>query len=330
VEHNDDTNGSNSPSQARHSYLAWGALVVVGLLLGYNWVVMKSALDYAHPAVFAAMRVTLAGVLLFVMLIVLRRPLRPPDWRLTIPIGILGTGAMMGLMFWALKSGGAAKTSVLTYTMPIWLLVLSSIFLRERVRGLQWLFAGVALIGLLLVISPWGMGGSLAGNLLAVAAGMCSAISAILVKLLFKRRKVDLLSLNAWQMLFGCVPLIIIAALTADSGPEWTGRFVLMLVYNVVLASALALLLWFYSLRHLSAGTAGLGRLLAPVIGVAAAWIQLGERPDRYELAGMALIMAGVAALAVLQFLGERRAARAARRAVEAEPAEATSEVPPA
>ena len=99
--------------------------MVVGLLLGYNWVVMKSALGYAHPAVFAAMRVTLAGVLLFVLLVVLRRPLKPPNWRLMVPVGLIGTGAMMGLVFWALESGGAGKTSVLTYTMPIWLLVIN-------------------------------------------------------------------------------------------------------------------------------------------------------------------------------------------------------------
>ena len=322
--------GGLPPCGPKQTLLAWGALLVMGLLLGYNWVVMKSALDYAHPAVFAAMRVTLAGVLLFLLLILLRKPLRPPDWRLTLPIGVLGTSAMMGLVFWALKTGGAGKTSVLAYTMPIWLLILSSVFLRERVRGMQWLFVGVALAGLIFVISPWNIKGTLTGNLLAVAAGMCSAISSIFVKLLFRSRKVDLLSLNAWQMLFGCVPLIVIAVLTADSGPQWTGRFALMLGYNVVLASALSLFLWFYTLRHLSAGTAGLGRLLAPVIGVIAAWIQLGERPDGYEITGMVLIMAGVAALAVLQFLSERRTARLASTATEAESAVTCSEVPQA
>ena len=84
------------------------------------------------------------------------------------------------------------------------------------------------------------------------------------------------------------------------------------LLYNVVLGSALAMLLWFYSLRHLPAGAAGLGRLIAPVVGVVASYLQLGERPDGYEVLGMVLIMAGLTALAVHQFTTERRAARAA------------------
>lgn len=96
----------------------------------------------------------------------------------------------------------------------------------------------------------------------------------------------------------GALPLVLVAVFTADSGPSWTGWFIAALLYNAVLASAVAMLLWFYALRHLPAGTAGLGRLLAPVVGVGASWIQLGDRPDCYEAIGMALILLGLAALA--------------------------------
>jgi drug/metabolite transporter (DMT)-like permease len=112
-------------------------------------------------------------------------------------------------------------------------------------------------------------------------------------------------------MLFGSIPLVVVAFLTADSGPEWTAPFVAALLYNVVLVCAVALLLWFYTLRHLPAGTAGLGRLLAPVVGVVAAWIQLGERPDRYELIGMVLILIGLASLAAWQIARDRSGSRA-------------------
>jgi drug/metabolite transporter (DMT)-like permease len=114
-------------------------------------------------------------------------------------------------------------------------------------------------------------------------------------------------------MLLGSIPLVIIALVTAESGPEWTGPFVAALLYNVVLACAVALLLWFYTLRHLPAGTAGLGRLIAPVVGVVASWIQLGERPDRYELIGMLLIIAGLASLAIWQMARDRKAATVER-----------------
>ncbi|MFH0916301.1 MAG: DMT family transporter [bacterium] len=287
-----------------------GGLAVASLFYGYNWVVMKTALRYVDASVFAAMRVFFGAVLLFLLLAVLRRSMRPTNPALTLIIGLFGMTGSIGLSIWALESGGAGKTSVLVYTMPMWLLLMSWVILGERVRGLQWLSVALALVGLVFVLSPWSAGGTPLSNILGVAAGICSAASSVAAKILCRDRQVDLLGLNAWQMLFGSIPLVIVAFLTADAGPLWTGTFVAALLYNVVLVCGVALLLWFYTLRHLPAGTAGLGRLIAPVIGVVASWIQLGERPDRYELVGMVLIIAGLASLAVWQIARDRRAPR--------------------
>lgn len=306
--------GGSTASPARSSALAMWALVVAGLIYGYNWVVMKTALKYADASVFAAMRVLLGAVFLFLLLVLLRRSMRPTNLGLTLVVGLLGMTGSIGLSIWALESGGAGKTSVLVYTMPMWLLLLSWVILGERVRGLQWSSVALALVGLVFVLSPWKAGGTPISNVLGVAAGVCSAGSAVAVKILCRDREVDLLGLNAWQMLFGSIPLVVVALATADSGPAWSGPFIAALLYNVVLACAVALLLWFYSLRHLDAGTAGLGRLLAPVVGVIASWIQLGERPDRYETVGIVLILAGLASLGVWQRAVERRAEGGGKR----------------
>jgi drug/metabolite transporter (DMT)-like permease len=292
-------------------------LTLAGFLYGYNWVVMKAGLQYTDPTAFGALRIFSAGVFLFLVMVILRRPLRPVNWRATAVVGMFGTASFTGLTFWALHLGAAGKTSVLYYTMPIWLLIISRFVLHERVRGFQWLYVSFALAGLVLVISPWDVEGTVIGNLLAVGAGVCSAVAAVLVKTLLKDDRCDVLSLTAWQTLFGSVPLVIIAFLVSDSGPEWSGWFVGALLYNVIMVSGLAMLLWFFSLRHLPAGTAGLGRLLAPVVGVLASWLQLGENPNRYEAVGMALILAGLFALAIHPLVSERRAARAARGAAE-------------
>lgn len=73
--------------------------------------------------------------------------------------------------------------------------------------------------------------------------------------------------------------------------------FVGALIYNVLLATTLAWLPWLNALRTLSAGAAGLGTLAIPMIGVASAWLQLGERPTGGEAVGMALIISELAIL---------------------------------
>jgi drug/metabolite transporter (DMT)-like permease len=215
------------------------ALALLALIWGYNWVVMKIGLEYAQPFTFSALRTFLGALSLFALLLVLRRPLRPPPLGYTIVIGLLQTTGFVGLLMWALDSGGAGKTSVLTYTMPFWLLLLAWAFLGERLRGVQWLAVALALAGLVLVIEPWHLQGAFS-SALAVAGGFCWAASAVVVKRLQARQEVDILSLTTWQMLFGSLPLVLIATLTWQGGPEWTTQFVLALVYNVILANALA------------------------------------------------------------------------------------------
>jgi drug/metabolite transporter (DMT)-like permease len=285
--------------------LGFAALILLAVIWGYNWVVMKIGLAYAEPVTFAALRTFLAAIGLIVLLAVLRRPLRPVAVGYTIVIGLLQTTGFVGLLMLALQSGGAGKTSVLTYTMPFWLLILAWLFLGERVRGIQWLAVALALAGLLLVLSPWKLQGTIS-SVLAVCGAVSWAASAVVVKRLQAKRHVDLLSLTTWQMLFGSIPLVVLALVLDHSGPQWTGVFVLTLAYNVVLGNAVAWLLWLYGLRNLSAGAAGLGTLITPVIGVAAAWLQLGERPDAGEAAGMALIIGALALVTARGLLAGR------------------------
>ncbi len=274
-------------------------MAILALVWGYNWVVMKIGLRYSQPFTFAALRTFLGAVVLFGLLVALRRPLRPRALVLTGLIGLLQTTGFVGLAMWALASGGAARTSVLVYTMPFWLVLMAWVVLGERLGRLQWTAVAVAFGGLVLVLSPWRLHG-LSSSLLAVGAGFLWAASAVVAKILQRRHDVDLLSLTAWQMLLGSVPLVAIAFLTSSGPPVWSAALVWTLAYNVLLANALAWFLWLYTLRVLSAGRAGLGTLATPVVGVTAAWIQLAERPSLAETIGMALVVGalGLASLA--------------------------------
>ena len=281
------------------------ALVLLGPIWGYGWIATKVALDYSDALTFAALRVPFSALLLFLVMLVLRKPLRPPPLGWTMLIGLLQTTLFVGLVITALHDTGAGKVSVLTYTMPFWLLLLAWIFLGERLRGVQWLAVGLAFAGLVLVVRPWVFADALAG-VLTVLGGLSWAASALVVKLFQRRHTVEVLSLTTWQMIFGSIPLIVAAALTYSGGPEWTFSFWWGLIYTVVLANAVAWFLWLYALHALPAGAAGLGTLSIPVVGVLAAWLQLGEVPTLVEGIGMALIIAALGVLAAHGLLGGR------------------------
>jgi len=287
------------------------ALVILGPVWGYGWVATKVALEFSDAMTFAALRVPLSAACLFLVMIVLRKPLRPPPLGWTMLIGLLQTTLFVGLVITALHSAGAGKVSVLTYTMPFWLLLLAWIFLGERLHGVQWLAVGLAFAGLILVVRPWAFESAVSG-LLTVLGGLSWAAAALVVKLMQRRHTVEVLSLTSWQMLFGSIPLIVLAALMYSGPPEWTFGFTWGLAYTVVLANAVAWFLWLYALHALPAGAAGLGTLSIPVVGVLAAWIQLGEVPTLVEGIGMVSIISALAVLAAYGLLAGRRGAAAA------------------
>ena len=282
------------------------ALALLSLIWGYNWVVMKLAGNYAGPFDFAALRTVFGALALFAVLRWRRQPMRvvAPGW--TLLLGLLQTAGFTGLSQWALVSGGAGKTAVLAYTMPFWILLLAWPLLGERLRGWQWLAVATAFVGLMLIVEPWNSQGSLASEMLAVASGLAWGASAIVAKKMRMRHQVDLLSLTAWQMLFGAIALVIVAMMVPSPPLIVGGYLIWAVVYTSILGTALAWLLWLYVLDTLPAGVAGVGTLAIPAVGVLAAWMQIGERPNAAELSGMLAIALGLALLAAASQRQER------------------------
>jgi drug/metabolite transporter (DMT)-like permease len=294
------------PPAPRSRNLGVLALAVIAPIWGYSWVVSKVALQYVRPFTLVSLITVLCVACLVPVLLLTRRSLRPPPLVWTIAIGLLQTTLFNALVTVALTHGGAGQVSVLAYTMPFWLLLLAWPFLGERLGALQWPAVALAFAGLILVVRPWDIGGVTAG-VLACAAGLCWAGGSLLVKLLQRRGHVDPLRLTAWQMAFGAVPLVAVAVVTRSGWPQWTPELIAALAYSAILSNALCWVLWVYALRHLPAGAAGMGTLAVPVVGVVAAWLQLGERPAALEGAGMALIITGLAALAAVGVVTGRR-----------------------
>jgi drug/metabolite transporter (DMT)-like permease len=68
-----------------------------------------------------------------------------------------------------------------------------------------------------------------------------------------------------------------------------------------VAATAIAYSLWIFALDVLPARDASMGTLANPVVGILAAWLQLGEVPSRLSLVGMALIAIGLIVLTLAE-----------------------------
>jgi drug/metabolite transporter (DMT)-like permease len=283
------------------------AIAALSFIWGYNWVVMKECLQYADAYDFAALRTGIGAVSLFALLLWKRRPLRPKAFWMTALLGFISTTACIGLVTLALVTGGVGKTAILVYIMPFWVLILAWPLLAEHIRGAQWVPVILAFSGLMIVLEPWNLQSTFISKLFAVLAGVAWALSAIMTKIMTRKHSFDLISLTAWQMLLGALPLVVIALIASDRPVQWTPYFTIGLLYSSVVSQGLALVLWFFILSKLPAGVASMGTLATPVIGTIAAAIELGERPSITEAWGMLLILTALVLLSLLGYIQRRQ-----------------------
>lgn len=281
----------------RERGLALLALVLLGLIWGYNWVVMKIGVQGASPFVFAAWRTFGGAIVLAPAGLLLRRPMRPQYPLQTFWIGLFQTAGFIGLASWAVASAGAGQVAMLAYTMPLWVALIAWPVLGERIGLTQGIAIAIAFAGTACMIGP--LHGNVFSDVIAVSAGLSWAIGIVLAKRLARHHAIDLFSLTLWQMFSGGAVLAIVALAVPSHPTVWSSSYVFAVAYNVVVATALGYTLFLFVVRALPARDAGMGTLAVPVIGVLAGCFQLGEVPGVRSAIGMALIVIGLIVLSV-------------------------------
>jgi drug/metabolite transporter (DMT)-like permease len=273
---------------------AYVALVLLTLVWGFNWVVMKQALVAAHPLVFNVQRTWVAVLVLVGLMLARGGRLLPEDWWAAIVTGFFQTTVNFLATTMALAGGGAGRTSVLVFTMPFWTLLLAWPVLHERVRGAQWLAIATASVGLVLVVEPWMWRGDLAPRLWAVLSGFGWGAGTVATKYFQQRRKLDMLNFTAWQILLGVLPLTLLTAVLDLPPTQWSIAQAALTFYVGAVSTAFGFVLWIAILRFLPAGTASLNMFAIPVIALVSSALVFGERLSSAEWTGIALIGAGL------------------------------------
>lgn len=291
---------------------AYVALALLALFWGYSWIAIKLATRDATPMVVAWGRCAFGALALIGFMAVTGRSLRPPPLVPTLVYGLLQTTIFTLVQTLAVSMGSAGKAAILVYTMPFWLALLAWPFLGERIAGVRWVVLAVAATGLVLVVTPLRAGTWLA-SVLPVVAGLSWALSAVWVIRVRATGGYDLLSMTAWQMVWGSLALAPFA-LVFPVHVRWTGQFIVSMTFLAVLSTALGWALWLFVLSRLPASVAGLASLATPVLAVVLAAVHVHEIPSRAELLGIACIVAALVVNARAPVVRDGPTVAAARR----------------
>lgn len=273
-------------------------LLVLCCVWGVTWPVMRIALAGLAPLTMRAATALIGALTLFAICAASRRRVaiaRGRAWLHVAVAGLLNIAGFSVFSAFAQLAAATSRVAILAYTMPIWTVILSLVFLREKPTGRQRVAIGLCAAGLAVLIWPLAAGGIPHGILLALATGASWAGGTVYLK--WARLDADPLALAAWQV---TVAFFVIAGcmLVFEGGPDFRSANALVLaatVFSGVFGTAVAYALWFSIVERLPAVTASLGVLGSPVLGVVASVFMLGERPTAADVVGFALVLAACA-----------------------------------
>ncbi|HEX6143985.1 MAG TPA: DMT family transporter [Geminicoccaceae bacterium] len=286
-------------SDARHpGWTGRLAVVALALLWGLNWPAVRVALTEIPPWTLRTAGLALAAAALFALAAVRGRSLRVPEGRrLALAFaGLLNIAGFNVMTAFAQLHTATSRAAIVTFTMPLFATAFAFLVLREVPDRVQRIGLGLGTLGLGVLLYP------LAGGLgipLGVAFSLGAALSWAAGTVFLKRARIQAepLAIAAWQLVAGAsaAGLGMLAFEGLVQPFPLSGPVIVALAYHVVLAQALAYFLWFEVVARLPAGTAALGTLGIPVVGVLGAMLLLGERPTVPDLIGFALILAAAA-----------------------------------
>ena len=287
-------------------------LVILCLIWGISWPVMKIALEDIPPLSMRTMSAGFGAVTLLVVCLVTRRPLRIPNAKVFGHVFIISLLNIVGFSLFSAFAQMAAATSrvaILAYTMPIWTVLLAWIVLRERPNSNQAVAVVLCALGLAVLVYPLAATGVPLGLLLAVASGLSWGAGTVYVK--WAPLPLDFMAMAFWQV-------AIAFFVTAAGLLAFDGRLdldnarlgsLLATAFVGIAGSGIAYAMWFEIVRRLPAATASLGILGIPVVGVLSTVAIFGERPTTADMVGFALIFAASACVLLAPASGAKKAA---------------------
>ena len=279
-------------------------LIALSFCWGLSWTAMRVALDEVSPWTLRFIGYSIGALTLLFWLKAQGRSLAIPGGRnwlhvfvaalfIVVSFGVAGTFAQL--------MANTSRVIIVNYSMPVWGSLMAYFVLHERINARSAIGLVLCVLGLAVLVYPVAEKSMQEpiGLMLALICALGWGAGTVYMK--WARIRGDLLCISFWQIMVG-VATFGAAYLFFQGAPKleplqwrtWAG-----LLYNGVLGTGVAYVIWFSIIGRLTTAMAALGSLINPVVGIIGAMIVLGDRPTVLDIFGFALIL-GAAACVLL------------------------------
>lgn len=273
-------------------------LLLVGISWGLNWPAVRVLLHDLPPWTLRGTSLLLGSLGMLTVCLVTGTSLRVPRREIgaVVATGLLTVFAFNILITFGQLNAPTAQVAIVAFTMPAWAALLARPILGEPLTVRKLLALALGLTGLALLLGD--RSGPQDGSL-GLGFGVLGAIAWASGTVLTKKLRIDVppLALAFWWLLVSAIPALLIGW-TTEAGVAWSGLPLAtwgVLAFHVALPMVFGYAAWSVLVRRLPAGTAALGTLLVPVVGVTSAALLLGEPMTWRNLSALALVLTGLA-----------------------------------
>ncbi|MEN3353450.1 MAG: hypothetical protein V7640_1608 [Betaproteobacteria bacterium] len=290
-------------ARAQHSTsVAYVLLILTALFWAANWVIARGIQGYMSPIAMAFWRWLAALVILlpFVLRPMIREwPAIRRSWKILAVLGIIGVGAFNTLTYTGLKYTTATNGVLLNSVIPILVIAINVVFLREPLNARQAAGVLTSLAGVMTIV----VHGELEtlrhlrlnpGDLWVLGAMFGWAIYTVCLR--WRPRELSSVAFTGVIIAIGVAALLPVFALDYEAGhrTQWGVVTAGAVLYFAIFPSVLAYFFWNTAVARVGAERASTFLHLMPLFGAVLAAIFLGESLLWYHYLGALLIFSGL------------------------------------
>lgn len=274
-------------------------LFLMVAIWGANFSLVKVALREFPELVFNALRLLIAsslflGAIWWQQRTTPRPALSRAEWVRVVVLGLIGHLIYQFLFLGGLKRTSVANGSLIMGTTPVIVALLSAWTGHERISLQRWLGAAISFLGLYIVVGAQAGLGNPTGDLLVLASTACWATYSVASVPLLKRHSPVVvtgytMSVGATAYTLAAVPALRAMAWGQVSALSWG-----LMLASAVFALGLAYLIWYSSVQRVGSTRTAAWSNVTPVMAMSIAALWLGEGLALRQLAGAAVIFAGL------------------------------------
>ena len=275
------------------------ALLSMYLIWGSTYLVIRIAIVSIPPLLMTSTRLLLAGVILFVFLM-LRRHKMPNrrQWMNALIVGGLMLGGGLGMTTFAEQWIESSLAAVLVATIPLWTMVMMSVGGKRPLRQ-EWLGIFVGLVGVLLLNVEDNLQANPFGAFLMILAPISWSLGSVL------SRRLDLAKGSmgfASEMLMGAAVLFVLAMLRGEritAMPDTSA--IIAWLYLAIFGSLIAFSAYMYLLQTVNLTLATSYAYVNPVVAVFLGVLVAGETISNLGLVAIGIILSAVVIISFAQ-----------------------------